>query len=177
LNEMTTKTKKEKRFNYSYTLGNTRHQEEDGDVTGVNSRHIKFNQPADPGFSDNEISTAKYNFFTFIPKFLFEQFRRYANIFFLSIGLLQQIPGVSPTGRYVTIVPFILILILTAIKELVEDFKRHSADRKVNQTEVEVLTPEGQIIRKMWKDVQVGNILKVKNDKFFSCRFDIIELV
>ncbi len=73
----------------------------------------------------------------------------------------------SPTGRYVTIVPFILILILTAIKELVEDFKRHSADRKVNQTEVDVLTPEGQIIRKMWKDVQVGNILKVKNDKFF----------
>ena len=80
---------------------------------------------------------------------------------------MQQIPNVSPTGRYVTIVPFILILILTAIKELVEDFKRHSADRKVNQTEVEVLTPEGQIIRKMWKDVQVGNILKVKNDKFF----------
>ena len=41
---------------------------------------------------------------------------RYANIFFLGIGLLQQIPGVSPTGRYVTIVPFFLILCLTAAK-------------------------------------------------------------
>ena len=30
---------------------------------------------------------------TFLPQFLLEQFRRYANIFFLTIGLLQQIPG------------------------------------------------------------------------------------
>jgi len=34
-------------------------------------------------------STAKYNFISFLPKFLFEQFRRYANIFFLFIALLQ----------------------------------------------------------------------------------------
>jgi phospholipid-transporting ATPase len=30
--------------------------------------------------------------FSFLPKFLFEQFRRYANVFFLVIGLLQQVP-------------------------------------------------------------------------------------
>lgn len=34
-------------------------------------------------------STAKYSFLTFLPKFLFEQFRKYANIFFLFISLLQ----------------------------------------------------------------------------------------
>ena len=64
-------------------------------------------------------------------QFLYEQFRRYANIFFLCIGLLQQIPNVSPTGRFVTIVPFTIILILTAMKEIVEDIKRHRADDKV----------------------------------------------
>ena len=53
--------------------------------------------------NENYITTAKYTILSFLPKFLFEQFRRYANIFFLSIGLLQQIPDVSPTGRYVTI--------------------------------------------------------------------------
>ena len=62
---------------------------------------------------------------------MYEQFRRYANIFFLCIGLLQQIPNVSPTGRFVTIVPFTIILILTAMKEIVEDIKRHRADDKV----------------------------------------------
>lgn len=34
-------------------------------------------------------STAKYSPVLFIPKFLFEQFRRYANLFFLLIALLQ----------------------------------------------------------------------------------------
>ena len=92
---------------------------------------------------------------------------RYANIFFLSIGLLQQIPGVSPTGKYVTIVPFLFILLLTALKELLEDMKRHKADRRVNLSEVDVLGDNGSFSKKKWKDVCVGDILKVVNDKFF----------
>ena len=83
-------------------------------------------------FRKNNISTGKYNVFTFLPKFLFEQFRRWANCFFLAIGLLQQIPNVSPTGRFVTLVPFMFILMLSALKEIVEDWKRHRADDKVN---------------------------------------------
>ena len=51
------------------------------------------------GFLHNGISTAKYHPLTFLPIFLFEQFHRYANIFFLATALAQQIPNVSPTGR------------------------------------------------------------------------------
>lgn len=40
-------------------------------------------------FCSNRISTTKYNVFTFIPRFLFDQFRRYANLFFLFIAFLQ----------------------------------------------------------------------------------------
>jgi len=151
----------------SYSKGANEEDEDDIDGPGANARKIFFNAIQDQKFKSNQISTGKYNFFTFIPKFLFEQFRRYANIFFLSIGLLQQIPGVSPTGRYVTIVPFFFILFLTALKELIEDLKRHQADRKINHTEVDVLTDSGSVIKKKWKDVCVGDILKVKSDKFF----------
>jgi hypothetical protein len=35
------------------------------------------------------VCTTKYTLLTFLPKFLFEQFRRVANIFFLCIALLQ----------------------------------------------------------------------------------------
>lgn len=59
---------------------------------------------------------------SFLPSFLFEQFRRYSNCFFLLIALLQQIPDVSPTGRYTTLVPLIFILAVSAIKEIIEDF-------------------------------------------------------
>uniref|UniRef100_A0A7N5JRZ2 Phospholipid-transporting ATPase n=1 Tax=Ailuropoda melanoleuca TaxID=9646 RepID=A0A7N5JRZ2_AILME len=78
-------------------------------------------------------STAKYSVLTFLPRFLYEQIRRAANAFFLFIALLQQIPDVSPTGRYTTLVPLIIILTIAGIKEIVEDFKRHKADNAVNK--------------------------------------------
>jgi phospholipid-transporting ATPase len=45
------------------------------------------NQPV--RFKGNSISTTKYNFLTFLPKGLFEQFRRVANLYFLTISILS----------------------------------------------------------------------------------------
>uniref|UniRef100_A0A4W3HUP6 Phospholipid-transporting ATPase n=1 Tax=Callorhinchus milii TaxID=7868 RepID=A0A4W3HUP6_CALMI len=78
-------------------------------------------------------STAKYSVVTFLPRFMYEQIRRAANAFFLFIALLQQIPDVSPTGRYTTLVPLIFILTVAGIKEIIEDYKRHKADNTVNK--------------------------------------------
>uniref|UniRef100_A0A1I8J0X5 Phospholipid-transporting ATPase n=1 Tax=Macrostomum lignano TaxID=282301 RepID=A0A1I8J0X5_9PLAT len=77
-------------------------------------------------FRSNSISTTKYTVVTFWPKFLFEQFRKAPNAFFFLIALLQQIPGISPTGRFTTAVPLSIIMLLTAIKEVVEDWVRQS---------------------------------------------------
>ncbi|KAK7479211.1 hypothetical protein BaRGS_00029555, partial [Batillaria attramentaria] len=110
--------------------------------------------------------TAKYNFLTFLPKFLFEQFRKYANIFFLFIALTQQIPNVSPTGRYTTAVPLLLILMVSAIKEIIEDFKRHRADDAVNNSKVQVHRGNKWTTMK-WTDVVVGDIVKVTDGHFF----------
>uniref|UniRef100_A0A8C1RA82 Phospholipid-transporting ATPase n=1 Tax=Cyprinus carpio TaxID=7962 RepID=A0A8C1RA82_CYPCA len=84
-------------------------------------------------FCDNHVSTAKYGILTFLPRFLYEQIRRAANAFFLFIALMQQIPDVSPTGRYTTLVPLIFILTVAGIKEIIEDYKRHKADNTVNK--------------------------------------------
>uniref|UniRef100_A0A8C5NP94 Phospholipid-transporting ATPase n=1 Tax=Junco hyemalis TaxID=40217 RepID=A0A8C5NP94_JUNHY len=78
-------------------------------------------------------STAKYSVVTFLPRFLYEQIRKAANAFFLFIALLQQIPDVSPTGRYTTLVPLLFILTVAGIKEIIEDYKRHKADSAVNK--------------------------------------------
>ncbi|KAK2115674.1 Phospholipid-transporting ATPase IA, partial [Saguinus oedipus] len=84
-------------------------------------RTIFINQPQLTKFCNNHVSTAKYNIITFLPRFLYSQFRRAANSFFLFIALLQQIPDVSPTGRYTTLVPLLFILAVAAIKEIIED--------------------------------------------------------
>lgn len=129
-------------------------------------RIISINAPQKQKFCSNRISTAKYNFFSFLPKFLFEQFRRYSNIFFLFIALLQQIPNVSPTGRYTTAVPLIFILMVSAIKEIIEDIKRHRADDAVNKSKVLALR-SGQWSLIRWANVAIGDIIKVTNGQFF----------
>jgi len=53
------------------------------------TRLINVNSPQPEKYGGNRISTAKYSFLSFLPSFLFEQFRRYSNIFFLTIVLLQ----------------------------------------------------------------------------------------
>ncbi|RXM92006.1 Phospholipid-transporting ATPase IB [Acipenser ruthenus] len=68
------------------------------------------------------LHTTKYGVLTFLPRFLYEQIRRAANAFFLFIALMQQIPDVSPTGRYTTLVPFLFILTVAGIKEIIEDY-------------------------------------------------------
>uniref|UniRef100_A0A8C6UA18 Phospholipid-transporting ATPase n=1 Tax=Neogobius melanostomus TaxID=47308 RepID=A0A8C6UA18_9GOBI len=85
------------------------------------ARLIYLNQPQFAKFCSNSVSTAKYNVLTFLPRFLYSQFRRAANAFFLFIALLQQIPDVSPTGRWTTLVPLLFILVVAAVKEIIED--------------------------------------------------------
>uniref|UniRef100_A0A0N5A612 Phospholipid-transporting ATPase n=1 Tax=Parastrongyloides trichosuri TaxID=131310 RepID=A0A0N5A612_PARTI len=114
-------------------------------------------------FCSNKISTCKYSVFTFFPRFLLEQFRRYNNIFFLVIALLQQIPDVSPTGRYTTAGPFLLILFISALKEIFEDVKRRRLDIKVNNFTTMVLR-NGRWEEIPWKDITVGEILKIENN-------------
>lgn len=127
------------------------------------------------GFLDNSITTAKYNPLSFLPKFIFEQFRRYANLFFLFIALMQQIPNVSPTGRFTTAVPLAVIMMVSAIKEMFEDVKRHRADNLVNTTEAEVVNKaSGTIMKTKWKDIAVGDLVLMRQDQFFPCDLVLI---
>ncbi|KAK1175580.1 phospholipid-transporting ATPase IA isoform X2 [Acipenser oxyrinchus oxyrinchus] len=125
-------------------------------------RLIFINQPQFTKFCSNHVSTAKYNVLTFLPRFLYSQFRRAANSFFLFIALLQQIPDVSPTGRYTTLVPLLFILIVAAVKEFIEDLKRHNADSVVNKKETQVLR-NGAWEIVFWEKVAVGEIVRATN--------------
>ncbi|MEE6462134.1 hypothetical protein FKM82_001508 [Ascaphus truei] len=154
--------------------------EKTGDVSEKTSladqeevRTLFIGQPQLTKFCNNHVSTAKYNVLTFLPRFLYSQFRRAANSFFLFIALLQQIPDVSPTGRYTTLVPLLFILSVAAIKEIIEDFKRHQADNSVNNKETQVLRNGAwEIVQ--WKKVDVGEVVKINGKEYIPA--DIILL-
>ncbi|XP_027147606.1 probable phospholipid-transporting ATPase IA isoform X2 [Larimichthys crocea] len=129
------------------------------------ARMIHLNQPQFTKFCSNRVSTAKYNVLTFLPRFLYSQFRRAANAFFLFIALLQQIPDVSPTGRWTTLVPLLFILVVAAVKEIIEDLKRHNADSVVNKKECQVLRNGAwEIVH--WEKVEVGDVFRINGSDF-----------
>uniref|UniRef100_A0AAV2L305 P-type ATPase N-terminal domain-containing protein n=1 Tax=Knipowitschia caucasica TaxID=637954 RepID=A0AAV2L305_KNICA len=88
---------------------------------------------------DNRIKTSKYNFFTFLPMNLFEQLQRVANIYFIVLLILQLIPQISSLSWFTTIVPLVLVLAITAVKDATDDFFRHKSDRQVNNRLTQVL--------------------------------------
>uniref|UniRef100_A0A673WFW7 Phospholipid-transporting ATPase n=1 Tax=Salmo trutta TaxID=8032 RepID=A0A673WFW7_SALTR len=88
-------------------------------------------------YADNAIKTSKYNFFTFLPLNLFEQFQRLANAYFLFLLCLQLIPEISSLSWFTTVVPLVLVLSMTMAKDGSDDINRHRCDRQVNNRKVE----------------------------------------
>lgn len=146
------------------------------DPSTLGPRMIFLNNPpanAQDKHVTNYVSTAKYNVATFLPKFLYEQFSKYANLFFLFTAGLQQIPNISPTNQYTTIAPLMIVLFVSAIKELVEDYRRKTADQELNNSKTKVLRGS-QFQDTKWVNVVVGDILKVESEEPFPADLVLI---
>ncbi|KAL9268042.1 Phospholipid-transporting ATPase 3-like protein [Drosera capensis] len=116
-------------------------------------------------FQGNSVSTTKYNVLTFLPKGLFEQFRRVANLYFLMISILSSTP-ISPVSPITNVAPLSIVLFISLVKEAFEDWKRFQNDLAINNTLVDVL--QGSKWESVpWKKLQVGDIIRVKQDGIF----------
>uniref|UniRef100_A0A5F8HKA4 Phospholipid-transporting ATPase n=1 Tax=Monodelphis domestica TaxID=13616 RepID=A0A5F8HKA4_MONDO len=124
--------------------------------------HLYFrNQP------NNRIHTSKYNVLTFLPINLFEQFQRVANAYFLFLLILQLIPEISSLSWFTTIVPLVLVLTITAVKDATDDYFRHKSDNQVNNRLSEVLI-NGRLQSEKWMNVMAGDIIKLENNQFVA---------
>uniref|UniRef100_A0A4W6ERA7 Phospholipid-transporting ATPase n=1 Tax=Lates calcarifer TaxID=8187 RepID=A0A4W6ERA7_LATCA len=118
-------------------------------------------------FPDNRIVSSKYTFWNFIPKNMFEQFRRVANFYFLIIFLVQLMID-TPTSPITSGLPLFFVITVTAIKQGYEDWLRHKADNAVNQCPVHVVQ-HGKVVRKQSRKLRVGDVVLVKEDESFPC--------
>ncbi|KAI8580635.1 hypothetical protein K450DRAFT_236545 [Umbelopsis ramanniana AG] len=156
-----------KKFNLSDAFKKCFNRRKNNEAAGprliyINSSGLNEQQK----FLHNRVFTAKYSPLTFLPKFLYIEFSKYANLFFLFISGIQQIPNVSPTSKWTTLIPLVIVLFITAIKELVEDWGVHRSDAEVNARKCKVLVG-GQFIERRWREVQVGDICRIEGSEFF----------
>ena len=89
-------------------------------------------------YLDNFVRTTKYTLLSFLPKNLFEQFHRFANLYFLFIVLLNWVPKINAFGKEISMLPVIFVLGVTAIKDLFEDRRRYISDKRVNNSSCRV---------------------------------------
>lgn len=92
------------------------------------SRVVFCNDPDNPevlqlNYRGNYVSTTKYTAANFIPKSLFEQFRRVANIYFLVVAFVSFSP-LAPYSAPSVLAPLIVVIGATMAKEGVEDWRR-----------------------------------------------------
>lgn len=85
-------------------------------------------------FTGNKIRTSKYTLLSFIPKNLFEQFHRVANLYFIFIVLLNWFPAINAFGKEVAMIPVLFVLGITAVKDLFEDRRRKFSDQRINNS-------------------------------------------
>ncbi|KAL0296942.1 UNVERIFIED_CONTAM: Phospholipid-transporting ATPase 3 [Sesamum radiatum] len=131
-------------------------------------------------FKGNSVSTTKYDVITFLPKGLFEQAGG-EPLFSHDLNLVMH-PGqelvtslfnafkvsfsCSPVSPVTNVLPLALVLLVSLIKEAWEDWKRFQNDMAINNSTVEVLQDQKWVFTP-WKKLQVGDIVKVKQDGFF----------
>ncbi|KAI7869563.1 hypothetical protein BDF14DRAFT_1782731 [Spinellus fusiger] len=90
-------------------------------------------------YTSNQVRTSKYTLLTFVPKNLFEQFRRIANLYFLAMAILQLLPMFGIKSPALTLLPICVVVFISAIKDGLEDYERHKVDTHYNSTPTHTL--------------------------------------
>ncbi|RDW72911.1 phospholipid-transporting ATPase-2 [Coleophoma cylindrospora] len=125
--------------------------EEDAQLSGDGEtqehRKVHFNIPLSPDAIDenghpkmsyrrNKIRTAKYTPLSFIPKNLWLQFHSVANVYFFILIILTIFPMFGASSPGLSAAPLIVIVVVTAIKDAIEDYRRTVLDNELNNSPV-----------------------------------------
>ncbi|KAL3629215.1 putative phospholipid-transporting ATPase 8 [Castilleja foliolosa] len=117
-------------------------------------------------YRSNYVSTTKYTAVNFIPKALFEQFRRVANIYFLVVACVSFSP-LAPYTASSILAPLLMVIGATMAKEAIEDWRRRKQDLKANNRKVKVYAKNHNFQDTRWKNIRVGDLVKVHKDEYF----------
>jgi len=112
-----------------------------------------------------------------MPRNLFEQFTKMANFYFLIIMILQLIPGLAASTDWLfTLLPLLLVVGVSMVKDAYEDGKRRTKDREENEDEATVC-PKGEDFFQttLSEQIEVGCLVKVFKNTNFPCDMILVK--
>ncbi|XP_077183332.1 phospholipid-transporting ATPase VB isoform X3 [Paroedura picta] len=128
-----------------------------------NERFQKESSKVSQCYSGNGIQTTKYTLLTFVPRNIFEQFHRLANLYFLFLAIINWFPPLEVFHREITVLPLAAVLLIIAIKDGAEDYERYRFDQRINSSKTKVyIKSKKTYIEKCWKDVRVGDFVQLQ---------------
>ncbi|KAL9225798.1 hypothetical protein vseg_001681 [Gypsophila vaccaria] len=172
---MSVRRKKKFRFSkmYSFHCGRDLYEEEEHKQIGkpgffrvIYCGEEEGDSSSESYYPSNYVSTTKYTLSTFVPKSLFEQFRRVANFYFLVTGVLAFTP-LAPYTAVSAIFPLVFVIGVSMLKEGIEDWRRKQQDIEVNSRKANVHRGNGVFEVTEWRYLRVGDVVKVEKDEFF----------
>ncbi|KAK2993091.1 hypothetical protein RJ640_024328 [Escallonia rubra] len=157
---------------YSFSCFRSKFEDEHGQLGQRGySRIVYCNDSDNPEavqlkYRGNYVSTTKYTAFNFIPKSLFEQFRRVANLYFLVVACVSFSP-LAPYTAVSVLAPLLVVVGATMAKEGVEDWRRRKQDIEANNRKVEVYGQNHAFNETRWKNLRVGDLVKIYKEEYF----------
>ncbi|XP_073678853.1 probable phospholipid-transporting ATPase IIA [Garra rufa] len=112
----------------------------------------------------NVINNQKYNFFTFLPGVLFNQFKYFFNLYFLLLACSQFVNELRLGALYTYWVPLGFVLIITIVREAVEEMRCFLRDKEVNSQIYSKLSTRGTVKVKS-SGIQVGDLIIVEKNQ------------
>ena len=125
-------------------------------------------------YCDNSVRTSQYTLYSFLPLAIINQYKTPFNWFFLIQAIIDCIPAISSVNPTTTILPVVIVLIISLIREAVEDYRKYSNDKLANETIVSVYKMPS-FIKQKCSLIQVGNIIKVRKEELIPADLLILK--
>jgi phospholipid-translocating ATPase len=108
----------------------------------------------------NVVRNQKYTVLTLVPVVLYNQFKYFSNLFFLLIAISQIFPPLRVGFLFTYVAPLTIVLIVTILKEAVDDYKRYRRDTEANSQKYKKITSNGYEDI-MASEIKVGDIIEI----------------
>ena len=125
-------------------------------------------------YSNNSIRTCQYTLFTFLPLAILNQFKTTFNWFFLFSLILVCIPQISDKSPFSEALPFSVVMIISLVKEAIEDYRKYTNDKKANNSKVLIFKDTKFCIEKC-QNIRIGNIIKIHKDELIPADVLVIK--